>query len=90
MEIAKAMLKINGELPNIATRGDNPMKPLFMADSAGLGWSFFIPRLGWLEMKRLKYLSLVLGMTYMVSISIIMFPTFLFFLFGLHGLIISC
>ena len=88
VEIAKAMLKINGELPNIATRGDNPMKPLFMAASAGLGCSFFIPRLGWLEMKRLKYLSLVLRMTHMVSTSIIMFPTF--FIFSFHGMIISC
>ena len=36
VKIAKAMLDINKkELPNIATRGDNPIKPLCMAASAG-------------------------------------------------------
>nr|POE88477.1 hypothetical protein CFP56_70444 [Quercus suber] len=36
LKIAMEMLNINKkELPNIATRGDNPIKPLFMAASAG-------------------------------------------------------
>ena len=37
VEIAKAMLlrDTNGDLPNIATTGENPMKPILMAASSG-------------------------------------------------------
>ena len=86
VEIAKAMLKINGELLNIATRGDNPMKPLFMAASAGLGCSFFIPRLGWLEIFITCVRNDLYGKHKYYNVSYL----FLSFLFGLHGLIFSC
>ena len=93
VEIAKAMLKINGELLNIATRGDNPMKPLFMAAPAGHSKmsELLYPKTRMVGNEEAEiFITCVKNDLYGKHKYYNVSYLFLSFLFGLHGLIFSC